>query len=175
VSFQHHEFDVLSVLYAEAIGQPGSRRFRLVGGSGSNLVLLWMEKEQLNALGLAIEQLLTQISDAGMMGKNIKGELAEASGEVPPATPEYLVSKMAIGFDEERKLIAFFAHDIEQEDDDSPIFAGRATTAMAQGLAERIAEVIAAGRPRCPRCGAPIGPEGHVCPHDNGHLPWTGV
>ncbi|HET7038136.1 MAG TPA: DUF3090 family protein, partial [Thermomicrobiaceae bacterium] len=91
---------------------------------------------------------------------------------VPLGGTEYLVSKMAIGFDEDRKLVALFAHDVEQEDEVEPIFAGRATLTNAKALADRIAEVVAAGRPRCPRCGAPIGPEGHVCPHENGHLPW---
>jgi hypothetical protein len=36
-------------------------------------------------------------------------------------------------------------------------------------LSARIMEVVAAGRPLCPLCGAPI--EGtHVCPASNGHV-----
>lgn len=175
MAFQHHEYDLLATLDAEAIGEPGKRRFRLIGGIGDDLVSLWMEKEQLNALGLAIEQLIEQLKDAGLAGKSIEPNPSSPAHGVPPTTPEYVVSKMAIGYDEERKLVALFAHDIEQEDEDDPVFSGRATLGMAQALSERIAAVVAAGRPRCPRCGAPIGPEGHVCPHDNGHLPWSGT
>jgi uncharacterized repeat protein (TIGR03847 family) len=173
VAFQHHEYDLLTVLEAEAIGQPGQRRFRIIGGVGNDVVSLWMEKEQLQALGLAIEQLVMQLRDAQIVVQDVEAQAAPSIGDVAPTTPEYLVSKMAIGYDDERNLVALFAHDVEQEDDDEPIFAGRAALSTAKALAGQIAEVVAAGRPRCPRCGAPIGPEGHVCPHSNGHLPWV--
>ncbi len=166
-----HEYQELTVLEAEAIGEPGQRRFRLIAGVGLDLVSLWMEKEQLQALGLAIEQLLEQLRLAGYVQSRIPERPAARTAPLPPDIPEYVVGKMAIGYDEERQRIAIFAHDIEQDEDEDPIFAGRATLPAAKALAHQIARVIAAGRPRCPRCGAVIGPQGHVCPHDNGHLP----
>jgi uncharacterized repeat protein (TIGR03847 family) len=172
VAFQHHEYDLLSVLTAEAIGEPGNRRFRLVAGRESDVVMLWMEKGQLQALGLAIEQLIEQLGLAGLAGRQITPKPAAAPGPLGPNTPEYAISRMAIGYDEEKDQIAIFAHDLEQDENDEPIFAARATLPNAKALAEEIAQVVAAGRPRCPRCGALIGPEGHVCPHNNGHLPW---
>lgn len=173
VAFEYHEYDLLTVLTVEAIGEPGQRRFRLIAGTADDVVALWMEKEQLRALGLAVEQLIEQLATAGFPVADVEPEPAALVGELPPTTPEYVVSKMAIGYDDERNLMAILAHDIEQDDDDAPIFAGRATLPAAKALADEIAAVIAAGRPRCPRCGAPIGPEGHVCPHNNGHLPWS--
>ena len=172
VSFEQHEFDELTVLDAEAIGEPGQRRFRLMAGVPGDVISLWMEKEQLFALGQAIEQLEEQLRGAELIPGPITAAPAFAEGSVPLGEPEYLVSKMAIGFDEERKMVAIFAHDVEQDDDGDPVFSGRASLGSAKALAERIETVVAAGRPRCPRCGAPIGPEGHVCPHENGHLPW---
>lgn len=173
MAFEHHEYEQLTVLTAEAIGEPGQRRFRLIAGTVDDLVSLWMEKEQLRALGLAVEQLIEQLATAGYPVGHLTAEPASLPGDVPPAIPEYVVSKMAIGYDDDRHEIAIFAHDIEQDDDDDPIFAGRSSLSAAKALAEEIAAVVAAGRPLCPRCGAPIGPEGHVCPHNNGHLPWT--
>ena len=38
-------------------------------------------------------------------------------------------------------------------------------------LRRQIADVVAAGRPPCPLCGAPMDPAGHVCPRSNGHHP----
>ncbi|HET9014295.1 MAG TPA: DUF3090 family protein [Thermomicrobiaceae bacterium] len=173
MAFEHHEYQLLTVLHAEAIGEPGSRRFRLVMGTPAALLSLWMEKEQLRALGAAIEQLLEQLATAGLAPKSLAAESAALVGMVPVDAPEYVVSRMAIGYDDDRKLVAVFAHDIEQEDEDEPVFSGRASLSAMKALAEQITEVINAGRPRCPRCGAPIGPEGHVCPHNNGHLPWN--
>ena len=174
MAFEHHNYDLVTVLSAEAVGVPGQRRFRVISGIGTDVVSLWMEKEQLNALGLAIAQLLEQLTESGLIKSPIVSSPDDAPSAPSPASPEYLVSKIMIGYDEERKLVAVFAHDVEQDDDDDPIFSGHATLEMAQALSERIETVVAAGRPRCPRCGAPIGPEGHVCPHNNGHLPWTG-
>jgi uncharacterized repeat protein (TIGR03847 family) len=174
VSFEHHNYDMVTVLDAEAIGVPGQRRFRLIAGSGNDVVSLWMEKEQLSALGEAISQLLEQLAESKLVRGEIEPRAAGAPDPIPPATPEYVASKIMIGYDEERQVIAVFAHHVEQEDDDDPIFSARTSLGTAKALAEKIAQVVAAGRPRCPRCGAPIGPEGHVCPHNNGHLPWTG-
>lgn len=169
--FEQHEFDHLDVLVAEAIGEPGQRRFRLIGGVPDNLVSLWMEKEQLQALGLAIEQLLEQLQTTGL-AETPESTPSPVQPVIPPTAPEYQVGKMAIGYDEEAQVVAYFAHDIEQESDAEPVFSGRASLETSGALARQIEEVVAAGRPRCPRCGAVIDPEGHVCPHDNGHLPW---
>lgn len=174
MSFEHHNYDMVTVLDAEAIGVPGQRRFRLLAGVESDIISLWMEKEQLNALGEAISQLLEQLAESKLVQRAIEPRAATAPDPVPPATPEYVASRIMIGYDEDRQVIAIFAHHLEQEEDDEPIFSGRTSLEVAKALAEKIAEVVAAGRPRCPRCGAPIGPEGHVCPHNNGHLPWTG-
>jgi uncharacterized repeat protein (TIGR03847 family) len=171
---RRHEYDQLTVLEAEAIGQPGQRRFRLIVGAGTDVISLWMEKEQLQALGLAIEQLIEQLRSAGLLRARVPERPARLDQPLPASAPEYLVSKMAIGYDEERRQIAIFAHDVDQSDDDDPVFAGRASLPAAKALARQIATVVAAGRPRCPRCGAVIGPGGHVCPHDNGHLRWIG-
>ncbi len=170
--FEQHEFDRLEILAAEAIGEPGQRRFRLIGGLPGSVVSLWMEKEQLQALGLAIEQLLEQLQTTGVNTEDIDSVAMPALESTPPNAPEYQVGKMAIGYDEEEQVVAYFAHDIEQDSDADPVFSGRASLEASKALAEEIAEVVAAGRPRCPRCGAVIEPEGHVCPHDNGHLPW---
>ncbi len=175
MAFEHHDYDLATVLDAEAIGVPGQRRFRLIAGIGTDVVSLWMEKQQLSALGQAIEQLLEQLSESGLVKDSVESTLAAAPDPLLPTTPEYVTSKIMIGYDEDRRVVAIFAHHVEQEDADDAIFSARASLESAKALAEKIAEVVAAGRPLCPRCGAPIGPEGHVCPHDNGHLPWTGV
>lgn len=170
--FEQHEYENLDILAAEAIGEPGQRRFRLIAGVNGDVISLWMEKEQLQALGLAIEQLLEQLETTGIDTESISPTRLPMLLPVDPTAPEYQVGKMAIGYDEESQVVAYFAHDIEQENDAEPVFTGRSSLASAAGLAEEIAEVVAAGRPRCPRCGEVIGPEGHVCPHSNGHLPW---
>ncbi|CCF84992.1 DUF3090 family protein [Nitrolancea hollandica] len=173
MAFEHHEYDLVTVLEAEALGEPGERRFRVIAGIPTDVVSLWMEKEQLHALGLAIEQLVTQLLTTGLAESELEPRSASMIGPVPISVPEYMVGKMAIGYDEERRQVAIFAHDVTQEDDEAPVFAGRVPLPAAIALAGQITDVVAAGRPRCPRCHAPIEASGHVCPHNNGHLPWS--
>ena len=45
----------LNAFGAEAIGQPGQRRFRLFARSKRGAAFFWMEKEQLNHLSLIID------------------------------------------------------------------------------------------------------------------------
>ena len=40
----------------------------------------------------------------------------------------------------------------------------RIPVGTARAFAKRTLEVVGAGRPRCPLCGYPMNPEGHVCP-----------
>src|SRR5262244_282316 len=49
MSNEPHDFGRAELLDAEAIGQPGSRRFRLFARSGRGSAVLWMEREQLEA------------------------------------------------------------------------------------------------------------------------------
>src|SRR5687768_14874345 len=63
---QHHDFDNLTRAEAEAIGVPGQRRFRMVFGDELDAIVLWLEKQQLQALGMAFEQMLAQLRAAGV-------------------------------------------------------------------------------------------------------------
>ena len=155
-------------LRTEAVGEPGQRRFRLLAIVDGETHIVWMEKQQLQALGLALEQML--------------GQLPERGPEFgTPAVPlefdlhtrrQFRVGRMELGYDESRNRLVVVAHDIAQDDDDAePSFNCRITREQARELSADAASIVAAGRPRCTMCGAPMGPGPHVCPQQNGHLP----
>ena len=57
-----HVFGPAARLQAQAIGDPGQRTFRiLIESQDGRAAALWLEKEQLQALGLAVEQLLAEL------------------------------------------------------------------------------------------------------------------
>ena len=56
------DFGHADVLEPEVTGEPGQRTFRVLVMSGRESAALWLEKEQLAALALAIRQLLEQTS-----------------------------------------------------------------------------------------------------------------
>lgn len=162
-------------LRVEAIGEPGQRRFRLLAILTGHTYIVWMEKQQLQALGLALEQMLEQLPDAGP-------ELGTTAVPVEfdlGTRRQFRAGRMELGYDEGTDTLVIVAHDIndEPESGDIPLeavpasFACRITREQAREVSADAAAVVAAGRPRCTMCGAPIGPGNHVCPQQNGHYP----
>ena len=162
-----HDLGDVDEIDAEAIGEPGHRTFRLLAERGAVTASLWLEKEQLQALGLIIDQHVARLTRGGAPRETVILALA---GRFPSAaTIDFKVGRMAMGYDNERRKFILTAYDIEDPDGTEAKLSCTATHPQVAALSARIAEVVAAGRPRCPLCGAPM--EGtHVCPASNGHV-----
>ncbi len=150
----------------EAIGEPGQRRFRLIALSNGETTILWMEKQQLDALGQALTKIIDQI--------DVEASDFEQPGAGSPidlnTTHQFRVGRLEIGFDRERGRVLVVAYDIESDEADGPSLAGLFSVSLAQDLAEEADKVVSAGRPRCVLCGLPMGPGPHACAQQNGHL-----
>jgi uncharacterized repeat protein (TIGR03847 family) len=164
------QFGQLIHIEAESIGQPGQRRFRLrTMNEQGETAALWLEKEQLSALGEAIETALraeeyeyqrTPLDDAGQ----------------PPVMPldahvELQLAQLSLGLDRESRLVVLIAADGPDEDDDTVTLTMSFDYRRSYELRRQIVEVVAAGRRPCPLCTAPMDPSGHVCVKTNGHQP----
>lgn len=166
-----NDFGLLTRLEAEAIGPPGQRTFRVIAANESErTAVLWLEKEQLQALGEAIDRLLAQI------GPRRTKRLDVVPPPPAPAAPlldtpavEFKVGQLGLGFDADRKLCLLVAHDVEA-DSDVPGFRCQIAPTRFRDVAVQIAGIIASGRPVCPLCGSAISDEPHFCPPSNGHL-----
>lgn len=150
----------------EAIGQPGERRFRLLAIVNGQTYAVWMEKQQVSALGMALEQMLERLPDVGPGQPSAPG-LREFDRET---RKQFRVGRMELGYDEEEDRLVIVAHDLNSQDEDDATFACRMTREQAHELSAEAAAVVAAGRPRCTMCGEPMGPGPHVCPQQNGHF-----
>lgn len=160
-----HDLGPVDEIDAEAIGEPGRRTFRILAERGDTIASLWLEKEQLQALGMIMEQQLARLGRR--RGKEPLPILSLASRFTGRAAIDFKVGRMAVGYDERRGVFVVTAHEIEDPMSTEPAFTCTATAPQVAALAEKIARVVAAGRPRCPLCGAPVeGP--HVCPLANG-------
>lgn len=163
------EFGPVQHLSADAVGQPGQRRFRLRAISQRGAyAFVWMEKEQLSAIGEAIETTL----------EHAEVELTPSGpGEQEPVFPlqanlelDVRAGRLSLGLNEETRHIVVVAAEAASEAEGEAVSI-EFDFDTARRLRAQITEVVAAGRPPCPFCGAPIDPEGHVCPRSNGHLP----
>lgn len=159
------DFGSVDRIQPNAVGRPGQRTFRLLIHAEGELAMLWLEKEQLNALGEAIEQVLAQTGS-----RSATSELPSEQTDVAvSASLEFSIGQLAIGFDQEKARFLLIAHRREADLDGPPTFICQVTPSQARRLSREIEEVVNAGRPRCRFCNQPINPEGHVCPASNGH------
>ena len=173
------DFGKVSSLEAEAIGEPGQRTFRLRISSGERTASLWLEKEQLQAVALALMRLLVQMGQP---------EYIPAAGAVAnPLSPfpeqpslDLKVGRLGLGFDQTEGNIVLFAYEAEESEEEpeqveedpeqaEAALACRAAPAQCRDLVAMIEGIVAAGRPICRLCLGPIDPEGHVCARFNGH------
>lgn len=164
-----HNFGQAIRLEASAVGQPGQRTFRLLVANDESSAFLWLEKEELQALGIAIDQLLARLSHRSQW--RLYGAPVEPwrpTEDVPSnPTVELKVSQLSLGYDSESKTFILLVHDSEDDPEGPATFSCTATIKQLRRLGDQIAAVIAAGRPRCFLCGDPIEPEGHKCVRAN--------
>ena len=166
------EFGVVGRIEADAVGPPGRRAFRLLVARADSSAWLWVEREQLQALAMLIEQLLTGLPALDVRGTPPEGREAASprkSARTVPPDVEFKVGQLALGYDEAEKLYLLIAHDVETDPDGPARFSCQATRQQLRALAQSIAPLLAAGRPRCPACEAPMVTGKHVCPRANGH------
>ena len=167
---QRHDFEVVSRLETDAVGTPGSRRFRLIVQNDTQTAFLWLEKEQLQALGLAVDQLLMKVRVLWSSSDPKEGSAASSRPFDGNADIEMRVGRLGLGYDEDTKLFVLIAHDVEADADDQPTFRCLCSRSQLSRLSESISTVVASGRPRCPICGTPLEGPTHFCPGSNGHL-----
>lgn len=161
------DFGQADLLEPEAIGEPGKRVFRLRVMGGGEAASLWLEKEQLAALTLAIRQLLEQADDD------------EPSDEAEPSTPaqpfperpqvDFKLGRLGIGYDEDHRMVTIFAYEMEEPEQAPPNFACQVSLNQCATFAEQAEATISAGRPICVLCGSSIDQDGHKCLRRNGH------
>jgi uncharacterized repeat protein (TIGR03847 family) len=170
-----YDFATLNRLEAEALGQPGQRTFRLIlGNERGETAVLWIEKEQIQALGDAIDRLLAHVGSQRLKRLDVAPHPPEPPEPLVDApTAEFKIGQLALGYEAEQRLCLLQAHDIEGDPEGPPTLRCLIRRAQFRQLSGQIAGIVAGGRPRCPMCGTPLTGGPHFCPPSNGHLPHT--
>ena len=164
-----HEFGRLATIVCDTVGVPGQRRFRmqLVSDAGQSATV-WLEKTQLSGLGDAIRSILTD-EGVGLAPQPI--DEMDNPAPVPLNTDvemDIRAGQLSVGLDQENRLLVIIGAESELDEQAQRITA-QFDFGRARGFRVAIDDLVAAGRPTCPLCTAPIDPEGHVCPKSNGH------
>jgi len=167
------DYNPVTHITAGDIGQPGRRVFYLQARGETGMLTLIIEKQQLQALALGIQQFLTEV-------KEKMPDLVEPAADFDPRAmelqkpvdPAFRVGQLGLAYDEPRDLVVLVAQEIVVEGRDLEEGASArlfATRSQVLALSRHSLEVIKQGRPICGNCGQPIDPSGHFCPKRNGH------
>ncbi len=169
MTFTPKDFGPVMRLDADAEGPPGKRTFRLLIAGREGTASLWLEKEELRALGVAIDQLLARVSgrpEWKMYGSS-PDPYEPSERFASDAEVEFKVGQLSLGYETDGSMFVLLAHDSADDPEGPASFTCLATAAQVRALSRRIASVILAGRPICPLCGDPVDPDGHFCVRDN--------
>jgi uncharacterized repeat protein (TIGR03847 family) len=156
-------------LDATALGAPGRRTFRLAATSRAGSAWLWLEKEELQVLGMTIEQLLGRLpldpALAPSLPQSTSALAATEAGERPEI--EFKVGRLSMGYEERDDLFVLLAHEEEADPEGPATLRCQASRRQLRTLSQQITAICASGRPRCPLCGVPLNGAKHPCPRLN--------
>lgn len=170
LSHPDNQFERLTRLQPDAIGQPGKRRFRIIiENTDLQIAVLWIEKEQLFDFAVALKQLLGFDDENSLSGGTDTFSQALLQEDLG-AVFEFHVGRLSLNYGERLDQISVDAFSIESiAGSESPDLTFTPNQFMVKEFADNAIKLCRAGRPPCPLCGAPIDKEGHICPRHNGH------
>ncbi|MEF2976928.1 DUF3090 domain-containing protein [Subtercola sp. YIM 133946] len=175
-----HEFTWPDRVVVGTIGHPGSRTFYLQVRTGPQIVSVALEKEQSALLAEKIDEILDELMSAEGNPFSVPAQTPVELVDNDPLEPvdeQFRTGAMSLGWDPSTLQIVieafpFSESDVEEaiESDDETLVIDppemlviRAPVGTARAFAKRTREIVGAGRPLCPLCGAPIDAGGHIC------------
>lgn len=156
------------------VGEPGARTFYLQVGAAGSIASFKIEKQQAAALAEYLGSVMADLPAPEV-------EPLPAPELIEPVTSEWTVGGIGIAYDEDADRVLLVVHEVEAVDEGDPgaddldaepddsVAAARISVTRPQvvALIARCTELVEAGRPLCPFCGRPNGPDGHFCPREN--------
>ena len=171
-----YDLNPVQRIVADAIGEPGDRTFFLQGASGSEVVSVVLEKQEVANLAISVLQLLEELEERHPDLPQHQWSGGVLVPEVP-FEPAFRVSQLIVGYDEDDDMIWIIARAlivsesgsvVDPESEEVPSARFVATREQMRALSDHALEVVSEGRPTCPLCGNPIDAGGHFCPRSDG-------
>ncbi|MAE05015.1 MAG: hypothetical protein CMH76_01640 [Nitrospinae bacterium] len=191
-----HNFGLVNGVEPESLGVPGKRVFRLlIDGSPPAAATLWIEKEQLYGLSVAIKKLLE--SEPWKAGEGAEGAgvpFVEDEGMLKGSSREaveFKVGRLGLAFGPGTEHVTLFFHDALEEEEDPTFPEGEEgmesmageeenppraklqitlKVSASVGFVDRSLELCASGRGTDSVSRQALVAAGKVNPNSNGHF-----
>ena len=166
-----YDFGLIDSIRADAIGEPGQRRFRIIVSVGNVSANLWLEKTQLFRLSVVIKQEIINIGYSEQTYESSStGNISDIDSKEPDPF-EIDVDNINLLYIQEESLFSISVYGLENDTEPETHLVFKIQKEQLNLFADQAQEVCAAGRPLCPLCNSPMGDEPHRCARSNGHHP----
>jgi len=184
MSRRRYLFDPPERFVAGTVGQPGDRTFFLQARDGPRVVSIVLEKVQVAVLADRLGDLLSELERRGIeaAAPDVPASSEDTAPLDEPINEAFRAGSLTLGWDVDDEMVLVEARaqsedgeaidpdEDDDEDEDGPdLLRVRITADAARSFVARAERIVGAGRPPCPLCGAPLDPQGHICPRRNGH------
>ena len=157
-----YEFSDVDGFACGTVGPKGRRVFFLQVREAS----LKMEKQQVAALAKFLGEMLGDIDEKH------GPSLADSTSEIPdeadfcePEGPDWIVGTIGAAYEESNRRIILWIEELTDEDEEEAASARIALRPeQVAGFILQANALVAAGRPPCPYCGAPLNHDDGFCP-----------
>jgi uncharacterized repeat protein (TIGR03847 family) len=143
------ELDPVTHITAGALGKPGHRTFFLQAEKGLERITLVCEKEQVEALADAIDEMVQNLEQEFGLTRHEGLKVQEEEMQVKePAVPLFRVGAMGLGYDANRDKILLVAQESLGDEDERDPREARffATRAQMQVVSVYARETVGRGR-----------------------------
>jgi len=144
-----YEFDPVTHITAGALGMPGQRTFYIQAERGLDRVTLLCEKEQVQALAEAIDEMAGKLEEEFKLPRVPAMAVDEVKMTIKePVEPLFRVGAMALGYDANRDRVLLVAQEAlpEEEERDPQEVRFFATRGQMQALSTYARDVVRRGR-----------------------------
>ena len=155
-----------------AIGPAGKRVFYLQARQASEVVTLIVEKAQVQALAVGLEQYLQELAQRFPTCRRPAPSSTRPKWRSAAARSDLPRRAARIGGRRTSDRLVLVARELQPEGadpDEASVARLWCTRSQLLMMCRWGVEVAGHGRPICGNCGEPIDPEGHFCPKRNGH------
>ncbi len=162
-----YEFSDVDGFACGTVGPKGQRVFFLQVREGEIEASLKMEKQQVAALARFLGEMLGDIgtkSEAAPAPEPPDAAPEEADFREPDG-PDWIVGTIGAAYEETNRRIILWIEELTENDEDEAASARIALRpGQVAGFIEQASALVAAGRPPCPYCGAPLNSNDGFCP-----------
>ena len=162
-----YEFSDVDGFTCGTVGPKGQRVFFMQVREGDTEASLKMEKQQVAALARFLGEMLGDIGRkhvAASARDPLDGTPEEADFRAPDG-PDWIVGTIGAAYEETNSRIILWIEELTTDDETEAASARIALRpGQVAGFVEQANALVAAGRPPCPYCGAPLNHDDGFCP-----------